>query len=200
MMLDITAAAALVERCATGVAPATMLGIVQVESGFNPLAIGVNGAPRKPSAPLSADEAVKKAAQLIEAGASVDLGLGQINSANLPRLKLSVGEALDPCKNLAAAAEVLREGYERSVVKGQAPQEALRTALSLYNTGHPSRGLENGYVAKVTAAALRFESAPPTKPDVPVPASPPPAWDIFGRAQAAGSVSLVFTLPKEIAK
>ena len=52
------------------------------------------------------------------------------------------------------------------------------------NTGHPARGLANGYVGKVTAAAGRIVpaiGAPEANPsDAPVAAPPAAAWDVFG--------------------
>ena len=62
--------------------------LVAAESGFNPFAIGVNGPDRASYAPRSANEAAQIAARLIAEGKSIDMGLGQINSANLSWLGL----------------------------------------------------------------------------------------------------------------
>lgn len=180
MMLDLADTVALVERCAPGVAPETLLAIVEVESGFRPLAIGSSGTRTGSPKASNRHAAIATASDLIATGASVDLGLAQINSRNLRRLGLTVADAFEPCRNLAAAATVLREGYGRAITAGQAPQEALRAALSTYNTGHPRHGLANGYVAKVLAAAARYgapreEVSPETPPEPP----PAPPWDVF---------------------
>jgi type IV secretion system protein VirB1 len=184
MALSLAAALALATQCAPAIAPETLLSIVQVESRFEPLAIGVNGSPRIAISPTSVDEAIGKAAALIAAGRNIDLGLAQINSKNLSWLGLSLQEVFDPCTNLRAASRILQDGYDRSDAPRVGEQAALRTALSYYNTGHPTRGLANGYVGKVTAAAGRIVpaiGAPEADPsDPPVAAAPAAAWDVFG--------------------
>ncbi len=197
MGLSLAAALALAAQCAPSVAPETLLSVVQVESRFEPLAIGVNGAPRVTVTPASAPEAVASAERLIAAGRSVDLGLAQINSRNLGWLGLSLAEVFEPCTNLKAAARILQEGYARGEAGRVGQQAALKTALSFYNTGHPLRGLSNGYVAKVTTAAGRLVPAiasglPGAIPVVSPAAEPPPvaaarAWDVFGEVRSAAS-------------
>jgi type IV secretion system protein VirB1 len=181
-MLTAAELLALALQCAPGVAPATMLAVVRVESAFDPLAIGVNGPRPARLTPVNKAAAVEKAQALIASGASVDLGLGQINSKDLGWLGLSVADAFDPCSNLAAAARVLQDGYDHSRAATIGEQPALRAALSRYNTGDPTRGLANGYVAKVARAAaqvvpeIRAEGAAAS-----APAAPPPPWDVFGQ-------------------
>lgn len=184
MMLGLDETAALIERCAPGVARETLLGIIEVESGFRPLAIGARHHLR-PARIADLPTAVAEASDLIAAGESVDLGLAQINSRNLARLGLSVAGAFEPCRNLAAAATVLREGYARALAAGEAPQAALTAALSAYNTGHPRRGLANGYVAKVVRAAARYDAAPGAQRAEGPSAPPPPAWDVFASHRPA---------------
>src|SRR3546814_1096455 len=48
------------------------------------------------------------------------------------------------CANVEAAGRVLLSNF-RSAKTGRTPQEALRVALSMYNTGSQSRGFRNGY-------------------------------------------------------
>ncbi|HEY2355942.1 MAG TPA: lytic transglycosylase domain-containing protein [Phenylobacterium sp.] len=193
MPLDLSAMQTLAEACAPSVAPATLLAISKVESGFDPLVIGVNGtAPRRLSF-QSPSAAAAAARQLIAEGASVDLGLGQINSRNLPGLGLSLEAAFDPCRNLAAAAQVLVSDYLRTAHAVGQEQYGLRTALSYYNTGRPDRGFTNGYVTKVLAAAARIVpalAAPDIQPLFPPPHAPSehPAWAVFGGAPASSFV------------
>src|SRR5690606_16182090 len=178
----------LAATCAPTVAAETLLAVAKVESGFDPLAIGVNGAPRVTVRAKSSAEAVRQASALITAGRSVDLGLAQINSRNLGWLGLTVEAAFDPCRNLAAAARVLQDGYDRSGADAVGEQPALRTALSYYNTGNARRGFANGYVAKVEKAAAQVVPAIQAEPDAsePEPPSPPPpSWDVFGQATPA---------------
>jgi type IV secretion system protein VirB1 len=188
MLMEVAEAVILAEQCAPAVAAPTLMSIVRVESGFNPLAIGVNGLPRVIIKTASAADAARQASTLIAAGRSVDLGLAQINSKNLHRLGLTVEDAFDPCRNLAAAARVLQEGYARSRPAEVGAQPALLQALSFYNTGHPRRGFANGYVAKVTAAARRTAPAspkPPARPSQAAPSADTPSWDVFGQSTAS---------------
>lgn len=199
MGLPLAAALALAAQCAPTIAPETLLSVVQVESRFEPLAIGVNGLPRITVAPASVPEAVATAERLIAAGRSVDLGLAQINSRNLPWLGLSVADVFDPCTNFRAAARILQQGYARSDAGRVGEQAALRTALSYYNTGHPLRGVTNGYVSKVSAAAGRIVPALATtfpadlQQTATAPAVPAArAWDVFGEVrEVAGFVTTV---------
>lgn len=182
--MPLTAAAieALAPRCAPAVAPATLVALAHTESRFEPLAIGVNGpTPRTIVAP-SSERAEAVANELIQAGANIDLGLLQVNSRNLARLGLSVAAAFEPCRNLQAGAQVLRDGYRRAAPVVVGAQAALRVALSYYNTGRPDRGFQNGYVARVTGWAPRGPLASPLPVDPPPPA---PAWDVFARVRPA---------------
>jgi type IV secretion system protein VirB1 len=188
---------ALAATCAPNVAPATLAAIVQVESGFNALAIGVNGTPRVTVAATTAADAGAKAKALIAAGRSVDLGLAQINSKNLAWLGLRVEDAFDPCRNLAAGARVLQAGYTPTSEGPAEQQAALRVALSRYNTGDARRGFANGYVGKVARAAgavvpaLEAEARPAAIAALPPP--PAEAWDVFAQAQAGDFLIRVTT-------
>lgn len=180
--MDVAMLLALADRCAPSVAPETLLSVAYTESRFNPYAIGVNGGGRLSRQPSSKPEAVRVARELIRAGRNIDLGLGQINSSNLTWLRLSVEDVFDPCRNLAASAQVLEHGYRSGARRSSDPQAALKIALSMYNTGDTARGFRNGYVSKVVASAGRVVPAiaavqgqPVRTPTTPPPASPPPA-------------------------
>jgi type IV secretion system protein VirB1 len=182
MLLDLATFMTLATSCAPAVAPATLLAVARAESGLEPLAIGVNGPAVPRATARSTAEAVRQAERLIAAGRDIDLGLAQINVRNLPRLRLTVADAFDPCRNLAASAQVLSEGYRRALPSSGPGQPALRTALSLYNTGTPDRGFRNGYVARV----LTHAGAPALDRPVAVdarPTAPVASWDVFGRAR-----------------
>lgn len=190
MPLDPTAVLALATACAPQVAPQTLLAVAQVESRLDPLAIGVNGPGGHTPRPRTRTEAIARATNLIGAGRNIDLGLAQINSRNLGWLGLSVADAFDPCRSLAASAQVLAAGYRRAAPQAGREQASLRIALSYYNTGHPSRGLANGYVARVIAAA---SGAATPAPRPTANANPPPGWDVFGRARTRAADDLVIT-------
>ena len=178
---------ALAARCAPVVAPSTLLAVAKAESGFNPLAIGVNSPRPGRLSPTDKAEAVAKARQLVAAGASVDLGLAQINARNIGWLGLTIEAAFDPCLNLKAAARVLQAGYALGDPARVGEQQALRVAFSYYNTGRADRGFANGYVAKVTAAGRTVSALQPdgAKAAVVLHATPPaPTWDVFAQAPA----------------
>ena len=152
--------AALAHECAPSVHQQTIAAVVHTESAGNPWAIGVNRANPKHKRPTNKTEAVAEAKRLIEAGYNIDMGLGQINSANLEWLGLTVEQVFDPCTNLQAAAKILTQNYIRAASYGET-QDRLKAALSAYNTGHFERGIKNGYVGEV------YKMADRTMPTVP---------------------------------
>jgi len=108
VILELATVVGLAQQCAPSVAVETLVSVVHTESHFNPYAIGVNA--KGVAAPKPSDRASAAAAarSLIARGYNIDLGLGQINSANLRWLGLSVEDAFDPCRNLAAAVDLKR--------------------------------------------------------------------------------------------
>ena len=146
-MLKTAAIFALAAQCAPEVAPSTLHAVVMTESGGNPFAIGINGGSQLKRQPRTAAEAVSTAKALLARGANIDMGLGQINSANMRWLNLTVEDVFDPCKNLKAAGQVLSSNYRSAVASGK--RQPLGAALSAYNTGSMTKGYSNGYVAKV---------------------------------------------------
>lgn len=139
----------LAKTCAPDVSPRTLAAIVKTESGFNPLAIGVNAKATLEHQATTKEEATVTAKWLIENGYNIDLGLGQVNSKNLKVTGLSIEEAFDPCKNLAAAAQILKGNYQAAAKQIPGEQAALHAALSAYNTGNFRAGFSNGYVQRV---------------------------------------------------
>jgi type IV secretion system protein VirB1 len=187
MPLDPTVVLALAAACAPQVSPDTMLSVVSVESGFDPYAIGVNGPGGRRLHPTTPEGAVRTAEGLLSAGRNVDLGLAQINFRNLGWLGLSLADAFDPCRNLAASAQVLVGDWRRSSRPAASAAAALGETLSRYNTGDGHRGFANGYVARVAGA---FNG--PARPHAavaapPAPGAGPPHWAVFGRRRAAAS-------------
>lgn len=188
MPLDVPTLLALAPVCAPAVAPQTLLAVAKAESGFDALAIGVNGQrPLRLSFPNRA-AAAQAARRLIADGHDIDLGLAQINARTLGRLGLPVDAAFDPCRNLAASAKVLEAGYARAAPRPGEEQAGLRTALSFYNTGRPDRGFRNGYVSRVVAAAANLKAPVARQPPALTAAGPPP-WDAFGDLGAASFVT-----------
>jgi len=135
MLLSLSQVLMVAAHCAPAAAPQTLAAIAEVESGFDSLAIGVNGPQPIRLRPASPAQASAIAGRLIAQGASVDLGLAQINSKNLQALGLTAADLFDPCRNLAASAQVLSAGLGRALAAHRPAEAALRAALSYYNTG-----------------------------------------------------------------
>ncbi|MBB6193136.1 hypothetical protein FHS51_003392 [Sphingobium wenxiniae] len=151
MALDATVLAALLQACASNVAPVTMQAIIAVESEGNPYRIGVNSGARLKRQPDNLADAIATAESLTHRGADFDAGLMQINSANFARYGLNARSVFDPCTNLRVGAAILTDNYSRARDDGH--PRPWQAAVSEYNTGSRSRGLANGYVGKVYAAA-----------------------------------------------
>jgi type IV secretion system protein VirB1 len=156
------------------VAVTTGASLVSAESKFDTLAIHDNTTTRS-YAPVSRAEAIAIATALYEAGDSLDLGLMQINTANLRDLGVSIPAAFDACRNMAAGAQILLASYLAESGSG-APQMMLRRALSRYNTGNPETGFSNGYVARVETAATQIVPAIRALDDVSGNRLPKPAF------------------------
>jgi type IV secretion system protein VirB1 len=149
-MLHAFALTALLARCAPHVGRVTMSAIVQVESGGDPLAIGDNTT-RESYRPRDRATAEALARELIALGHSLDLGIAQINQANLGRLGLDLSTVFDPCANLGAASAILAQDYAIAKRRFGPGQVALRHALGMYNAGSLDAGA--GYVRRVMLAA-----------------------------------------------
>ncbi len=142
---------ALIPMCSPNVAPNTIAQIIRVESGGNPLALNVNGINKK-FKPQNTKEAANLVRKYVELGHSVDMGLMQINSTNISWLGYeldNVEKLFEPCNNLAAGAKVLTAFYNNSKTVYKNDADALRGAISAYNTGDLKKGITNGYVGKV---------------------------------------------------
>lgn len=155
--MDALAFLALAANCAPAVSPATAQALVQVESSFNPLAIGVVGGALERQ-PRSRAEAFATVASLQAQGWDYSVGLAQINQRNFGRLGLTPLTAFDSCRNLQAMQAVLLECQGRMAGP---PQTALRQTLSCYYSGNPSTGFRDGYVQRVVWASQRTSGVPP---------------------------------------
>jgi type IV secretion system protein VirB1 len=140
----------LLQQCAPNVGERTMTAIVRVESNAYPLAIYDNTS-RRSFSPRTVREAMYTARVLIDAGHSVDLGLAQVNSANLPRLNMAIRDAFDPCTNLHGAATILASDYDAAASRFSPGPYALRRAIGAYNSGSIYGG--DGYIDRILIAA-----------------------------------------------
>jgi type IV secretion system protein VirB1 len=183
---------ALAAKCAASVPVATLAAVARTESGVDPWVLHDNSTGSSIRANSLADAQID-ARQLVGRGDSVDIGLMQINSANLPALGISATDALDPCVSLAGGAAVLQAAYGGGDTGAQ-QQVALLLALSRYNTGTPFKGIMNGYARAVEQnalpdAALSSPSALSTAANIsPAPdidPNAPPAWNLWASAAYA---------------
>lgn len=143
---------ALAQQCAPTIHVETLRRVVTVESGFNPFAIGVVGA-RLERQPCSREEAIATARWLEGNGYNYSVSLGQVNKHNFARYGLTLESAFDPCLNLYAAGEILKDCFSRAMRKrGSDEQAALRDAFSCYNSGNFTTGYREGYVLRVVSA------------------------------------------------
>lgn len=160
--MDAATFLALAVACAPGVHVDTTRALVEVESGFNPWAIGVVGGTLMRQ-PRNRQEGLATARALQDQGLSFSVGLGQINVQNFARLGLTLDAAFDPCTNLAALQTVLGDCFDRAGSAPQrSPQTRLRQALSCYYSGNFTTGFRHGYVARVVLAARHPAPALPT--------------------------------------
>lgn len=146
--------AQLLRACAPNVHPQTLAAIVDVESGAWPWTLHDNTTSRAYFG-KSAQTAYATALLWLRRGDSVDIGLGQVNSGNLPGLGLSLSDALSPCANLGAADRILSNAWEDAVdhfgrLATYAPSDVLLYAISEYNSG--SLFAAPNYVRTVVAA------------------------------------------------
>ena len=154
-MLDFIA---LAQQCAPTVAPQTMAAIVNVESSYNPYAIGVVKG-RLERQPNNKQEAVATAKALAAAGWNFSMGVAQVNRYNLPKYHITIEQAFEPCTNLWAGSKILEECFLRADDNKRSAQQALKAAISCYYSGNFTRGFKPdvkgkpSYVEKVLASA-----------------------------------------------
>ena len=157
-----------------GVPAERMVAVASVESSGDPLAIGVNGDHPATLHPATKDEAIAAARALLAHGKSIDIGLTQINSANLAHDGLTVETAFDACASLRAGAAHLAADFEA----------AWRAAHSRYNTGDLQRGITNGYALRVSDAIRMVKAAAREAPAL--PQSPDLSRNPFSRPSRTG--------------
>ena len=157
--------AALQSRCLPTVPLNTLNAIILVESGGNPNAMQIDfprallkrwhlqeGTLRLERQPATEHEALEWLEYFERRNISVDLGLMQVSTAEAHRRGLPPESLLDPCFNLRAGWQILDSAYQLEVKTYGPGQEALRHAISRYNTGDTQRGIDNGYLVRVIAA------------------------------------------------
>ena len=154
----------------------TLRAVVQVESSGNPNAMQIDfpkallkrwglaeGTLRLKRQPINQREALNWLAYFQSYDIFVDLGLMQVSTAEAKRRGISLKSLLEPCTNLRVGWQILEDDYRTEKRTYGPGQEALRHAISHYNTGDAQRGVANGYLARVLAAVRRLPAEPPTE-------------------------------------
>jgi len=152
----------LIESCAPGAAPSTMLAVATTESALYPYAISVNRPIQIAQAiglansqiqlaqqPRSRQEAVQWMHWLLGHGVTVSVGLLQVNTENAGLFHLRPEQLFEPCTNIAVGSTLLAQAYAARTRIAPNDPNALLYALSLYNSGTYDLGFQNGYVAEV---------------------------------------------------
>ena len=119
-----------------------MQHVVNVESGYNPFAIGVVGG-QLVRQPQNLGEAIATVRMLDSKGYNYSLGLAQVNRNNLGKYGLtSYEQAFDVCPNLTVGARILSECYASS-------GNDWGKSFSCYYSGNFVTGYRDGYVQKI---------------------------------------------------
>lgn len=146
----------LIEKCAPRIHPETMASLISAESKGNQFDVADAGPVSMPWRDRkrlvrtlhysSMEEAVKGATALIQNGHTVSLGLTQVNDRNLKALGITIRDAFNSCVNIAAGGNIFTAYYLQAVKQFGAGADAMRAALSAYNSGDWWRGGSDGYV------------------------------------------------------
>jgi type IV secretion system protein VirB1 len=119
-----------------------MQHVVNVESAYNPFAIGVVGG-HLVRQPKNLGEAEATVRMLESKGYNFSVGLAQVNRANLSKYGItSYDQAFDICPNLTAGARILSECYASS-------GDDWGKSFSCYYSGNFITGYRDGYVQKI---------------------------------------------------
>jgi type IV secretion system protein VirB1 len=171
---EATTLAQLRDRCAPTAPLSTLAALISTESGGNPNAIQIDfpkallrrwglpaGTLRLQRQPNNAQEAGEWIAYLNAHRISVDVGLMQVSTDEAARRHISPAALLDPCTNVRTGWSILEDDYKIEMNRFGPGQIALQHALSRYNTGDTKKGIDNGYLARVTAALRRLREKRP---------------------------------------
>lgn len=132
--------------------------IVRTESSGNPWAISINRPERSATErgingrlflsvqPRSHGQAARWAKMLLADHYTLSIGLMQVSTES----GYSIEELLDHCRNLQIGWKIFCQKYQEAR-KRFSGQDAVRVAISLYNSGSYLAGFNNGYVSRVVS-------------------------------------------------
>jgi type IV secretion system protein VirB1 len=168
---QIPAESTLESICVPTAPVTTLRAVVQVESSGNPNAMQIDfpkallkrwnlpaGTLRLNRQPTDQREALNWLAYFQSYDIFVDLGLMQVSTAEAKRRGISPESLLEPCTNLRVGWQILEDDYRIEQQIYGPGQEALRRAISRYNTGDAQRGIANGYLGRVLAAVQSLQA------------------------------------------
>lgn len=141
--------------CGPWVHPDTLRAVAVVESGLHPWAIGT---PYGARYPRTRRDAERELARALRREASVDVGLLQINSQWLRRLRIEPASLLDPCVNVRIGAAILAANFVAASRPGRSHLDALIAALSTYHSGSETAAVD--YAAKVLSVPTPARTSP----------------------------------------
>lgn len=128
--------------CPLAVPAQVMKHVVNVESSYNPYAIGVVGG-HLVRQPKTLPEALATVRMLESRGYNFSLGLAQVNRYNLSKYGLATyAAAFQPCANLMAGSRILAECNQRA-------GGHWGKSFSCYYSGNFVTGYRQGYVQKI---------------------------------------------------
>jgi type IV secretion system protein VirB1 len=152
-----------------------------VESGYNPFAIGVVGG-QLVRQPQNLGEAVATAQMLESKGYNYSLGLAQVNRSNLSKYGLTTyQQAFDICPNLTAGARILSECYASS-------GNDWGKSFSCYYSGNFVTCYRDGYVQKIFDSIngnARVAATESTLAAIPIQLASGPSPSSYGSNNAA---------------
>ncbi|MBS0199047.1 MAG: lytic transglycosylase domain-containing protein [Proteobacteria bacterium] len=166
--------------CPLAVPGQVMQHVVNVESSYNPYAIGVVGG-HLVRQPKSLPEALATVRMLESRGYNFSLGLAQVNRYNLSKYGLETyAEAFQPCANLMAGSRILAECNQRA-------GGHWGKSFSCYYSGNFVTGYRQGYVQKIERSMWGSDVAQAAGP------APIQVVDTRSRTQRAASGARVAT-------
>lgn len=139
----------LAQECAPAIAVNDLAAIVQVQSNFDPYVIRTNSGKTLKVQPKSLAEAVKTATALTAAGEDIEMGLSGVTIDALNATGKGIGDAFDPCQNLAITAQLL------TIYQARVTNRADTLAL-FYGRGDLQSGKLAGYNKVIDTVSVQL--------------------------------------------
>lgn len=153
MKLATDAFIALVAQCSVGDVPVELVSAVaKQESIYHVYALSGSydqkGFSKLPKTESEIADAYAVASESIKRNINVSLGLMQINSYHIDRMKYTPDVVFDPCFNVAIGTSLLSESLDRMCGCTYSPSCVIKT-LREYNTGNTVSAAGKDYARKV---------------------------------------------------